>query len=61
LTMININLVLADVLFVVVLIMINITNGLKQNAIILVPLITIAFVTCMVRHINYYKLTKRIY
>jgi hypothetical protein len=59
--MINTNLVLADALFVFVLVMINITDGFKKNMIILAPLIIIAFITCMVRHINYYKQTRRIY
>jgi hypothetical protein len=59
--MINTNLVLADALFVFVLVMINVTDGFKKNMIILAPLIIIAFITCMVRHINYYKQTRRIY
>ena len=59
--MVNTNLVLADILFVCVMVMINVTDGFRKNMIILAPLIMIAFVTCMVRHINYYKQTKRIY
>jgi hypothetical protein len=59
--MVNTNLVIADSLFVACLVLINATDGLKKNAIILVPLIAVAFVTCVVRHINYYKLTNRIY
>jgi hypothetical protein len=59
--MINRNLVLADALFVFVLSMINMTDGFKKNMIILGPLVMIAFITCMVRHINYYKQTRRIY
>jgi hypothetical protein len=59
--MINTNLVLADTLFVFVLVTINVTDGFKKNMIILGPLVIIAFITCMVRHINYYKQTRRIY
>jgi len=59
--MINTNLVVADALFVFALVMINITDGFKKNMIILGPLVIIAFITCMVRHINYYKQTRRIY
>jgi cytochrome c oxidase subunit IV len=55
------DLVLADSLFVIVAIMIYETDGLKAYPIILKPLIVIAFLSCVIRHINYYKLTKRIY
>jgi hypothetical protein len=55
------NLIIGDLMFVFVLVMIYETGGLKQNMFILGPLIIIAFATCVVRHINYYKMTKRIY
>ncbi len=41
--------------------MIRITDGLSKSPIILGPLLVISFVTCIVRHINYYKLTQKIY
>ena len=55
------NLLLADALFVVALVMIYSTDGLRDYPIVLSPLLIIAFITCVIRHINYYKLTKRIY
>jgi phage-related holin len=55
------NLIIADVLFVIALVAIYITGDLKTNAIILFPLIIIGFATCVVRHINHYKHTNRIY
>ena len=55
------NLILADVLFVVALVMIYSTNGLRDYPIVLSPLLIIAFITCVIRHVNYYKLTKKIY
>jgi len=55
------NLILADSLFVIVLTIIYYTGSLKDNSIILAPLIIMAFATCVLRHINYYKLNKKIY
>jgi len=55
------NLILIDALFVLVVIMIYATDGFKTYPIILTPLVTVALATCIIRHINYYKLTKRIY
>ena len=55
------NLLLADALFVVALVMIYSTNGLKDYPIVLAPLLIIAFITCVIRHVNYYKMTKKIY
>jgi hypothetical protein len=55
------NLILIDALFVLVVIMIYVTDGLKTYPIILTPLLTVAFATCVMRHINYYKITRRIY
>jgi len=54
-------LIIGDLLFVAVLGLIYATDGLKTNMIILAPLIVVAFVTCVIRHINHYKMTKRIY
>ena len=55
------NLLLADALFVVALVMIYSTDGLRDYPIVLSPLLIIAFITCVIRHVNYYKLTKKIY
>jgi len=55
------NLLLADALFVVALVMIYSTDGLRDYPIVLSPLLIIAFGTCVIRHVNYYKLTKKIY
>jgi hypothetical protein len=55
------NLLLADVLLVIALVLIYATDGLKQYPIILAPLLIIAFASCVIRHINYYKLTKKFY
>ncbi len=59
--MTNTNLIIGDTLFVVVSVVINATDGLKKTPIILIPLLLVAFATCVIRHINYYKMTKRIY
>ncbi len=55
------NVLLADALFVLAFAMVYSTNGLVDYPIILAPLLMLAFVTCVIRHINYYKLTKKIY
>lgn len=55
------NLILADVLFVVALVMIYSTKGLTDYPIVFAPLLIIAFTTCVIRHVNYYKMTKKIY
>jgi hypothetical protein len=54
-------LVLADIVFVIVLIMVYSTDGLKTYPIILTPFIVAAFATCVIRHINHYNMTKKIY
>lgn len=55
------NLVLADTLFVLAFTMVYSSDGLVDYPIILAPLLILAFATCIIRHINYYKLTKKIY
>ena len=55
------NLMLADALFVLAFAMVYSSNGLVDYPIILSPLLILAFATCIIRHINYYKLTKKIY
>ena len=55
-------LILADSLFVITLIVIHYVNGgLDKDPLFLNFILLIAFATCVIRHINYYKLTKRIY
>ncbi|MGZ3750218.1 MAG: hypothetical protein ACXVJE_24105 [Mucilaginibacter sp.] len=55
------NIILADSLFVLSSGMIYETDGLKKYPIILAPFLIIAFVSCVVRHINYYNMTNKIY
>jgi hypothetical protein len=54
-------LILTDLVFVIVLIMIYNTGGLKTYPVILAPFIIIAFATCVIRHVNYYNMTRKIY
>ena len=54
-------LILADALFVLVMIMIYNTDGLKKYPVILAPFIIIAFASCVVRHVSYYHMTRKIY
>ncbi|MDB5005270.1 MAG: hypothetical protein JWQ34_3495 [Mucilaginibacter sp.] len=55
----NANLIIGDSLFALGLILVFVTGGLKENSIILVPLLVVAFASCIVRHINYYNETGR--
>jgi hypothetical protein len=55
-------LIITDSLFLVTVIVINYTNdGFNQNPAFLNFLVVAAFASCIIRHINYYKHTKRIY
>ena len=54
-------LILADALLVIVTMMAYITGDLKKYPVILTPFILIAFATCVIRHINYYNMTKKIF
>jgi len=55
-------LILADSLFVATLIVMHYENGdFVDNPLFLKLLVVAAFLTCVMRHINYYKITKRIY
>ncbi len=55
-------LIIADSLFVLTVIAIHFVNGgFDKNPLLLNALVVIAFAVCIIRHINYYKLTKRIY
>ena len=53
--------IFADALFLLTFITILGTGGLNDHALILVPLILAGFASCVIRHINYYNLTNRIY
>lgn len=55
------NLIIADSLFVLVSGMVYETDGLKTYPYILIPLTAAALGTCIIRHINYYHMTKRIF
>jgi 2-keto-3-deoxy-galactonokinase len=55
------NLIVADSLFVLVFGMEYETDGLKNYPYILIPLTAAALATCIIRHINYYHMTKRIF
>jgi fucose permease len=55
----NANLIIGDVLFALGLILILITGTIKDYGIIVVPLLIIAFASCLVRHINNYNKTGR--
>ena len=55
-------LIVADSLFVATVVVMNLVNGsFVDNPLFLKFLVVLAFLTCVVRHINYYKITKRIY
>ena len=54
-------LILADSVFVIVMILISSNGDLKKYPVILAPFILVAFATCVIRHINYYNMTKRFY
>jgi len=54
-------LILTDAIFVIVL-MVSYQNGdLNKYPLILVPFMLVALTTCVIRHINYYHITKRLY
>jgi hypothetical protein len=55
----NANLIIGDSLFALGLILILITGTIKDYGIIVVPLLIIAFASCVVRHINNYNKTGR--
>ncbi len=55
------SLILTDTVFVVVLTTSYKNGDLKSYPVILVPFIVAALVTCIIRHVNYYHITKRIY
>lgn len=58
----NTTLIITDALFVVTVIVIGYSNGgFDKNPLFLNALVVIAFASCIIRHINYYKQTKRIY
>ncbi|TWI99915.1 hypothetical protein JN11_02331 [Mucilaginibacter frigoritolerans] len=56
------SLIITDALFVITIIVIHYGNGdFNKNPLILNLLIVVALASCIIRHINYYKLTKKIY
>jgi len=55
-------LIVTDTLLVATVIVINYTSGgFNQNPVFLNFLVVVAFASCIIRHINYYKHTKRFY
>ena len=52
---------MADMLFVIVIIMIANSGDLKKYPLILGPLILAAFTTCVIRHVHYYNMNRKIY
>jgi len=55
------NLIMADTLFVAVVITVYNSNDLKKYPVILGPLMIIAFAACVIRHVHYYHMYKRIF
>ena len=56
----NTNLIVGDSLFVLAIAIISATDGFKKNILVTI-LLVFAFATCVIRHINHYKHTGRIY
>jgi len=54
-------LILADALFTATILVMQYNGGLKNNPAALNFLVVVAFAACIIRHINYYKLTRRIF
>jgi hypothetical protein len=54
-------LILADSLFILTIGTMQYNGGLNKNPVALNLLVVVAFAACIIRHINYYKLTRRIY
>jgi ABC-type microcin C transport system permease subunit YejB len=55
------SLIITDAIFVIVGLVSYQNGDLKTYPIILGPLMLVALTTCVIRHINYYHITKRIY
>lgn len=55
-------LIVSDLTLAIVATLMNFTDGgFENNPLILKLLVVVAFASCLIRHINYYKLTKKIY
>jgi len=54
-------LILADALFTTTILVMQYNGGFKNNPAALNFLVVVAFAACIIRHINYFKLTRRIY
>jgi len=54
-------LILADSLFILTIGTMQYNGGLNKNPVVLNLLAVVALAACIIRHINYYKLTRRIY
>ncbi|MFI5161880.1 MAG: hypothetical protein ACHQHN_11420 [Sphingobacteriales bacterium] len=54
-------LIFTDAIFVIVLLLSYQNGDLKKYPVVLVPFMLAALVTCVIRHVNHYHITKRIY
>jgi hypothetical protein len=55
-------LIVSDLTLAVVIILMSYTNGgFDKNPLFLIALVIVALAACIIRHVNYYKHTKRIY
>jgi hypothetical protein len=58
----NKTLIITDVLFITTIALIALGNGgFNKSPLFLKALVVVAFASCIIRHINYYKQTKKIY
>jgi hypothetical protein len=54
-------LIYSDTMFVAICIIMYTTDGFKKSMSLMAFLIIFIFAGCVIRHINYYKLNKKIY
>lgn len=55
-------LILSDSLFVITITVMHFENGdFNKNPVILNLLVVVALTSCILRHINYYRLTRKLY
>jgi fumarate reductase subunit C len=55
-------LILSDSLFVITITVMHFENGdFNKNPVILNLLVVVALASCILRHINYYRLTRKLY
>lgn len=54
-------LIILDASFVLLVILIQTTHGFRYHPLIFKPLVSLAFATCVIRHVNYYRINKKIF